>query len=359
MGQFGDKLGRNSSFDVSKANANPPPSGSLDGYIVASNFPGALPPGVIRANNTFGNYGEGQNTFAPRIGFAWQVLPTTSRLVLRGGYGIYYSRPTGQSAGQSVLAAPFALTRINTGLTNADATFQAPFAQPFPTPASFPMFVPYSPTTKSSVNALAPNFRPAMVQQFSLNAQGEFAKDWLLEVGYVGSPGNTSATLPFPESSAEHLRAHQGTSNTLANIGSRVPIPGIRPDSLREMESEGNSWYNGLEASLTKRLSHGLQFLASYTFSKTLDTDGADINSTSAGNALTLGRPKLSQAAMGTRQLRPHSSIRFQRNMESSQPVSGTPTGDSGRVGRCCSSYDSIRQRSYHLRLPMPTTFLE
>ena len=55
------------------------------------------------------------------------------------------------------------------------------------------------------------------------------------------------------------------------------------------MESEGNSWYNGLEVSLAKRLSHGLQFLASYTFSKTLDTDGADINSTSAGNALTLG----------------------------------------------------------------------
>jgi hypothetical protein len=55
------------------------------------------------------------------------------------------------------------------------------------------------------------------------------------------------------------------------------------------MESEGNSWYNGLEISLTKRLSHGLQLLASYTFSKTLDTDGADINSTASGNALTLG----------------------------------------------------------------------
>jgi len=40
---------------------------------------------------------------------------------------------------------------------------------------------------------------------------------------------------------------------------------------------------------LTKGLGHGLQFLASYTFSKTLDTDGADINSTSSGNALTLG----------------------------------------------------------------------
>src|SRR5260370_11390705 len=55
------------------------------------------------------------------------------------------------------------------------------------------------------------------------------------------------------------------------------------------MESAGDSWYNGLEVSLTKRLSHGIQFLASYTFSKTLDTDGADINSTSSGNALTLG----------------------------------------------------------------------
>jgi hypothetical protein len=55
------------------------------------------------------------------------------------------------------------------------------------------------------------------------------------------------------------------------------------------MESEGGSSYNGLEVSMTKRLSHGFQFLASYTFSKTLDTDGAEINSTSSGNGLTLG----------------------------------------------------------------------
>jgi hypothetical protein len=55
------------------------------------------------------------------------------------------------------------------------------------------------------------------------------------------------------------------------------------------MEAAGSSSYHGLEASLTKRLSRGLQFLFSYTYSKTLDTDGADINSTSTGNALTLG----------------------------------------------------------------------
>ena len=283
LGHFGDKLGRNSSFDITKADASPPASGSLDGYIVASNFPGVLPPGVTRASNTFANYGEGQNTLAPRIGFAWQILPATNRLVLRGGYGMYYSRSTGQSSSQSVLAAPFSLTRINSGLTNAAATFQAPFAQPFPTPASFPMFVPYSSTTKSSVNAQAPDFRPALAQQFSLNVQGALAKDWMLEGGYVGSRGTHLQRFRSLN------QALSGSSNTLANIGLRVPIPGIRADSLREMESEGNSWYNGLEVSLAKRLSRGFQFLASYTFSKTLDTDGADVNSTSAGNALTLG----------------------------------------------------------------------
>ena len=193
---------------------------------------------------------------------------------------------------ESVVAAPFSLTRINTGLTNMAASFQAPFAEPFPTAASFPMFVPYSPTTQSSVNALAPDFRPAMVQQFSLNVQGELAKDLLLEVGYVGTRGThlqrlRSLNQALAASSENPIRGD--SSNTLANIGSRVPIPGIRADSLREMESEGSSWYNALEASLTKRLGHGLQFLASYTFSKTLDTDGADINSTSSGNALTLG----------------------------------------------------------------------
>lgn len=291
-GQFGDKLGRNASFDVRRANENPPPSGSRDGDIVASNFPGAVPPGVIRVNNTSGTYGQGQNTLAPRIGFAWRLLPETTRLALRGGYGIYYSRPTGQAFTASVLAAPFGLMRTSTGATNAKASFQAPFAQPFPTGDSFPMFLPYSANTASSVNVLDPHFRPAMMQQFSLNVQAELQSNWLLEVGYVGTRGThlqrfRSLNQALDASPQNPIRGI--TSNTLANVGMRVPIPGIRPDSLREMEAEGASWYNGLEASVTKRLSHGLQLLVSYTFSKALDTDGANINGTSAVNSLTLG----------------------------------------------------------------------
>jgi hypothetical protein len=291
IGQFGDVLGRSSSFDVRKADANPPAGGTLEGYLVASNFPGTVPAGVTRADNKFGNYGEGQNVVAPRIGFAWQISPSTSRLVLRGGYGMYYSRPTGQASTVSVLAAPFGLIRMNIGLTNANATFEAPFAQP-PTLGSFPMFVHYSPTTQASVSVLAPTFRPALVQQFSLNLQEELFGGLLAEAGYVGARGThlqrfrsvNQALSAFPDSPIRGA-----SSNTLANIGVRVPILGILPDGLREMESEGSSWYNGLELSLTKRWSDGVQFLASYTFSKTLDTDGSDVDAVSSSNARPLG----------------------------------------------------------------------
>ena len=292
IGDFGDSLGRNSSFDISKADAHPAASGSLDGYIVGSNFPGTAPAGVVRADNTFATYGKGQNAFAPRVGFAWQVLPNSTRLAVKGGYGVYYSRPTGQTAILSVLAAPFSITRISTGTANAGASFQFPFAQPFPEPSMFPSFEPYSPTSNIAITALSPNFRPAMVQQFSLSTQREVHEGWLVDLGYVGARGThlhryrslNQALSASPESPVNGV-----TTNTLANVGQRVPIPGVRPDSLREAESAGSSWYNGLEASLTKRFTHGLQFLASYTFSKTLDTDGADINSTSSDNALTLG----------------------------------------------------------------------
>jgi len=239
-GQFGDDLGRNASFDVNKANPNPLPEGSLDGIIVASNFPGELPLGVTRVDNPFATYALGQNTFAPRIGFAWQVLPKSTRFVLRSGYGLYYSRPTGQVYTASVLAEPFGLTRISTGVSNAASTFQAPFAQPFPTAASFPLFVPYSGASRTSVNALAPIFRPALVQQFSMNIQAELRPNWLLEVAYVGTDGThlqrfRSLNQALDASAAHPVRGI--TSNTLANLSLRLPIPRIRPDSIREMEA--------------------------------------------------------------------------------------------------------------------------
>src|SRR5882762_6206658 len=106
-----------------------------------------------------------------------------------------------------------------------------------------------------------------------------------------------SLNQALPASTNDPIRGV--TTNTFADIPLRVPILGVPPGSLQEMESEGSSWYNGLEMSLTKRLSHHFQFLASYSFSKTLDSDGSDINSTSSGNALTLGDQNSSRQRWG------------------------------------------------------------
>ncbi|HEV7514220.1 MAG TPA: hypothetical protein VGO27_21170, partial [Candidatus Acidoferrum sp.] len=292
IGQFGDNLGRSSSFDVNLAAVNPLPAGSVRGYIVGSNFPSSVPTGVIRAGNTSANYGVGPNTLAPRMGFAWQILPRNDRLVLKGGYGIFYSRPPGQAFVQSVVGAPFGMLRSSSGLANANATFANPFPQPFPTASSFPLFPAYSPSTNATVRALSPNFRPAMVQQFSLNVEGELYAGWLLETAFVGARGTHLQRLRSLNQALDattNAPVRGEYSDTLANISLRVPIPGINADSLRQLESEGDSWYNALEASLTKRFDDGLQLLASYTFSKTMDTDGADIDAISSGNALTVG----------------------------------------------------------------------
>jgi hypothetical protein len=130
------------------------------------------------------------------------------------------------------------------------------------------------------------------MQQFGLNVQSQLRPNALLEVGYVGTRGTHLVRYrllnqALDASPSSPIRGQ--TENTLANILQRAPLLGIPPESLDVVESAGNSWYNGLEASLTKRYSRGLQFLASYTFSKSLDTDGANINGIAAGNTITRG----------------------------------------------------------------------
>jgi Carboxypeptidase regulatory-like domain len=292
IGQFNDALGRNAAFDVSRVDPNPPPTGSVAGYIVAKNYPGTVPQGVFRARNDSATYGDGQNGLAPRLGFAWQPSKWKPRLAIRGGYGIYYSRPTGQTFFQSVFAAPFSYGHQNFGQGNAAATFSNPFPQPFPTPSFFPYFPAYSPGSNISIATVSPDYRPARIQQYGLNTQIELAKNWMLEAGYVGTGGwhLLRTRTPNQALSASPTNPIRGAvSNTVANIGLRVPVQGAAPESVTLVESEGTSSYNGLELSVTKRFSKGLELLASYTFSKTLDTDGSNINGTSAGNALTRG----------------------------------------------------------------------
>jgi hypothetical protein len=292
IGQYADALGRNSSFDISKADPNPPVTGTVAGYVVAANYKGAPPAGVIRAGNDAATLGEGQNGWAPRIGLAWQPSSWSSKVVVRAGYGIYFSQPTEQAFFQSFQGPPFTLQRLGIGAGNSTASFNHPFPEPFPTPDQFPIFPAYSPTSSISINAISPSFRPSFVQEFGLNFQTELAKDWVLEVGYVGTRGThllrfRSLNQALSASPTAPIRG--AVSNTVANVGLRVPLQGMPTSGLTFVESAGTSWYNGLEVSLNKQLGKGLQFLASYTFSKALDSDGSSVNGISAGNTLTKG----------------------------------------------------------------------
>ena len=279
LGDLADTLGRNASFDLALANPDPPTTGSYAGYLVSSNYPGgALPPGVTKVGNEFGGYGDKQNTWNPRFGFAWR-LPNTETFVLRGGYGIYHSRYTGQPFLQLLVGPPFGEIRALQGPVNAAASEQTPF--PLNTP-TLPYFPAYSPSTDLDTTIFDPRFQPPMVQEFSLNLQTQLPAGFILETGYSGARGEhliRERSVNQAEIASPSNPINGQTTNTLANLSLRVPYQGWDPQQMEQIESSGASWYNALLVSLNRRFSHGLQTQLSYTFSKSLSTD----NMTSTG----------------------------------------------------------------------------
>jgi hypothetical protein len=288
LGGIGDELGRNATFNFSLANPNPPSAamgGSLAGFVVPSNFKGPIPAGVTQIGNNLGINGDGQNTINPRGGFAWQ-LPHTQRFVLRGGWGVYHTRVTGQPTFQLLTNQPFALVRQNVAFANAGASF----ANPFPAAPALPSFTPYSPSTSQTVFTFAPNFRPPMVQQYSLNLQTELTRSTMLEVGFIGARGThllRDRDLNQAQSASVANPIRGVNNNSVVTVPSRVPIQGFGAfPGIVEFESEGANWYNALETSLSQRLSHGLQLQVSYTFSKDLATDLTSTTGANGGNGL-------------------------------------------------------------------------
>lgn len=269
QGAIGDALGRQSTMDLAEVNRNPPASGTVDGYVVASNFSGTLPAGVVRSGNISALNNVGQNDWEPRLGFAWQ-LPHSRRLVLRGGYGLFYTRSTGEPYLQLLSAPPFGLYRqfVYTPLaTPATALPPAP---------NFPQFLPYSPTTALSPIIFSPEYQPARSQDYGLNLQAEFANNWLLEIGYHGVQATHLSLGKLFDQALDATPSNpvRGlTDNTAANLSERLPYLGFAPNGALEIESTGSSSYNAFEASLSKRFSHGLQFLASYTWAAALEND--------------------------------------------------------------------------------------
>src|SRR5207237_9902114 len=81
------------------------------------------------------------------------------------------------------------------------------------------------------------------------------------------------------------------TTNPVTNSADRVPFVGLTPLQLR-LQTSGNLIYNSLQATLKKDLTHGFQFLAAYTFSKSIDDAGDSLGAPIAGG---FGSPILGQ----------------------------------------------------------------
>jgi hypothetical protein len=222
-------------------------------------FPGD--PGVPAAT-----FPADTNNFAPRVGFAWD--PTgNGKWSVRAGYGLFYDLERPISIGQFTSQQPWNLTVQLFNPASLSNPYQG-IANPFP------FSPPVTPDTRKNyafvlpviADVINPNFKSAYVQQWNLNIQHQVAKDFLLTAAYAGSKG-TDLHYDIQLNPA----VYNGPSSTTSNTDARRRLAPYFA-SLSENRAGANSMYNSFQTSLNKRLGHGYSILASYTFSKAIDT---------------------------------------------------------------------------------------
>ncbi len=272
--------GRLASFDPSAASFSAPAGGTLSGFVVTNNFAGAVPNGVQQLNRK-GLWANHFLDLSPRIGFAVQVMDKPV-VLLRGGFGIYYDRISAGIIENLVNQPPFAETQVLFDAQTGSSTEQHPFVPLLPAVNNYPLFLPRTPGGAQTLYPVDPHIVDPYTEEYNLNLQTALAHDFLVEVGYVGNrglhiPGGTEFNQALLASPQHPINGE--TTNTTNNITNRLPYAGVATASIL-FGTKFASNYNSLQASVTKRLSHGLQFLGSYTWSRNLDetsgTQGSD-----------------------------------------------------------------------------------
>jgi len=269
-------------------------------YHEVNNLVGSFDPtlGIVQqGQSSVGStlYHPDYKDFAPRLGLAWDVTGKGTTVVRAGGGVAYSTIPVGRfttqltlqdSTGTSIAADPAGActTPVVIGVpcpktyggTNVLANFTYPGSTLHWNGVVFPQGGGISCTAKAPCNLMAidPNLKNPYVASWNFGVQHAFANNLSLEVGYVGNRG-------------ERLLLFR-------DINQLNPATGVRPygasfpylQFINQMSNGSYSRYNSLQVTLTKRVSHGLSFLAGYTYGHGLDTGSLNSFGTLPQNSL-------------------------------------------------------------------------
>ena len=209
----------------------------------------------------------GITNFQPRVGFAWQPswIP---RMVVRGAYDISTYMEGNGVGNMAVVNPPNVELHSETNLTGAGLNYPAttldegylPFESAACTPALLQEFAPEC-FASGQAHATNPNLRPAVDQQFSLAIQQQFAANSSITIGWVGNKDDHMSDI------------YLYNQKQINSVGQVVPGPYMQPivnagAQARYNASDGISRYNALELMFAQKQWHGLDFTASYTWSK-------------------------------------------------------------------------------------------
>jgi hypothetical protein len=206
---------------------------------------------------------------APRLGVAWDVTGD-SKNVLRAGYGRSYF-PMPHAAGNLLEQNIPNSISPNYSVETNPLVYTPDRVPRLSNP--FPAIVPLKPQTTAELNAANPivfghafsNETPHM-DTWQLSYERQITNTLMAEIAYAGSKGsnliwvgNINEVQPGPGT-----QASRRLIRPLANVS-----------QILYFDPSNESTYHGLQAKLNKRFSRGLQFLVSYTYSKSLDYAGA------------------------------------------------------------------------------------